>query len=82
MANQNERVQAALAKITEATTGIASDIRELKDKIAAGEVTEETLAGLEQAAASLEAMDAENPTGTGGEVPPDGGTSTDEGAEG
>ena len=59
-------LKAILARIDTATTNIAADLTAIKAKIGTGmsdaDVAEVT-AGLEAAAARLEALDAENPDG-------------------
>ncbi len=54
-----ERVDAALAGLNNVTNEIAADLKALKDAIAAGTVSEETVAKLEQNIAVLEAIAAE-----------------------
>jgi hypothetical protein len=60
-------LKAILARIDTATTNIAQDITDIKAKIGTGMTDAEVAdvqAGLEAAASKLEALDAENPTGT------------------
>ena len=59
-------LKAILARIDTATTNIAADISAIKAKIGTGMSdadVAEVQAGLEAAAARLEALDAENPEG-------------------
>lgn len=59
-------LKAILARIDTATTNIAADLKAIKDKIGTGMSdadVAEVQAGLEAAAARLEALDAENPEG-------------------
>lgn len=69
----NERIQASLTRIDTATNNIAEDIRGLKTKLEEGGATEEVLAGLESAAATLEGIAAS----TEDPVPGDGGGPAD-----
>ena len=59
--SNNARLTKVLGDINTATNNIAEDLRVLKAKIEAGDVSEETLAGLETAAAALEAVAASTP---------------------
>lgn len=54
-----ERVDAALGRLDEATTEIASDLKKLRDEIAAGNVSEESLAKLDENVATLEKLGQE-----------------------
>lgn len=56
-----EKIVATLAGINEATNDIAADITKLKEDVAAGTVTPETIAGLEAAAERLKGIAAETP---------------------
>ena len=58
---QNERLVAAITQIDTATNNIAADLRALKTKLETTGVTEETLASLEAAAATLEGVAASTP---------------------
>jgi hypothetical protein len=60
-------LKAILARIDTATSNIAQDIQDIKAKIGTGMTDAEVAevqAGLEAAAAKLEALDAQNPEGT------------------
>lgn len=45
--NKQERLDLAIANLNEGTNEIATDLQKLKDEIAAGNVSEESLAALE-----------------------------------
>lgn len=66
---KEEQVLATLQGINEATNDIAADITALKDQIAAGTVTDETIAGLEAAAERLKGIAAETPNPPAEETP-------------
>lgn len=61
--NKQERFDQALARMDEATTEIANDLKNLRSEIAAGSVTDESLAKLEANIATLDELgkDPENP---------------------
>ncbi len=65
---QNEKVVAAIAELDAATNELASDLQALRDQVASGTVTDETLAALDAAIARAKVLgqDPENP------VPPEG----------
>jgi uncharacterized membrane protein len=54
--NRQERLEAAVAKLDTATNEIAADLQTLKDEIAAGNVSDETLNQLDANIAKLEAL--------------------------
>lgn len=65
MAKQDQ-LNAAIARLETATTEIASDMKKLRDEIATGSVTDESLATLDANIAKLESLGAED-----GETDPD-----------
>lgn len=61
---KQEQFDAAMAKVDAATTDIADDLRRLKEEIANGTVSPESLARLDASADALDALgkSTENPT--------------------
>ncbi len=60
---QNDKVMAAIKELDAATTEVANDLQALRDQVASGNVSDESLAALDESIARLKVLgaDPENP---------------------